>query len=112
MKKYDRSSKKWISIEEYERIHKPRNKEFCRGKKPHDFVLVLPEYVSYNEKYQHNPEAYYELIDAIDVFEEELDRRIKDLGVVERFSRGTKWKRSYRFYLCSVCKKKHYEYKE
>lgn len=112
MKKYDREKKKWVTVEEYERTHQPRDKHFCHGKTPHDFVLVLPEYVSYNEKYQHNPEAYYELLDEFEKLEEEVDEKIKSMGVVERFSRSSKWRRSYRFYLCSVCKKKHYEYKE
>lgn len=111
MKKYDREKRQWVTEEEYERTHQQRNKAFCHGKTPHDYVLVLPEYVSYDETYKHNPEAYYELLDAFEAQEDKLNEDVKALGVIEKFSRG-RYRRSYRFYLCSVCKKKHYEYKE
>jgi len=108
MKKYDREKKKWV--EETDINKKLKKRELCRGGKEHDYVLVLPEHVTYTEDYKHNPEAYYAILDEIEEFSLKAMERITALGVVSKYySMPSKYRR-VRLYLCSVCKKKHHEY--
>lgn len=102
MKKYDRKTKKWV---EEETIKHTRKKDTCRGQKAHDFVLVLPPYVTYEGTYKHNPEEYYVLLEEGKKVEFELSKKIAALGVVERFTRAWSLMPVMRHYVCSVCKK-------
>lgn len=107
MKKYDENLRKYVSVEEYERTHQLRDKSVCRGKKPHDFVLVLPYMVSYTSEYKFNPEEYYRVMDELFDIKEKKYQELETLGI--KSSRG--WNRQEtRLYMCSVCKKQKYEY--
>jgi len=105
MKKYSNKVKKWVSEEEFERLHNSRDKKTCRGGKAHDYVLVLPEYISYNEGYKFNPEKYYAIMDARYDFIEKQDQELKKMGIGSRTSANY---RSTRHLICSICKKKEY----
>lgn len=108
MKKYDRQLKKWVTVEEYERTHQQKDKKFCRGKRPHDFVLVLPTGVTYNEKYRFDPESYYKIMDERVAFIEGQKRQLEQMGILQRW--GSSWNsKETRLYMCSVCKKQKYE---
>lgn len=105
MKKYDREKKKWVSIEEYEKTHKPRDKKKCRGGKPHDFVLVLPFYTSYDSTYKYHPEDYYKIMDERYEFIEKQRTELEKMGIKDRG-----WNRKEtRLFMCAVCKKQEYE---
>ncbi len=101
MKIYDREKKKWVTQEEYDKSHKPRDKKVCRGGKPHDFVLVLPFYTSYDEAYKFKPEDYYKIMDERFDFIEKQKVQLEKMGIKDRG-----WNRKEtRLYMCSVCKK-------
>jgi hypothetical protein len=109
MKKYDEKLRKYVSVEEYDRTHTPKDKEICRGKKPHDFVLVLPDFVSYTADYQFNPEEYYRILDDnVDYFNKSTEILTK-MGIIVGH-RSWRDRRETRLYICSVCKKRKYEY--
>ena len=108
MKKYSRIAKKHVTPEEYDRIHSTKDKDFCKGKKPHDFVLVLPHYVTYDETYKHNPLEYYKLKAELEDFEDAIDKKVRALGVVERTFRISRLRRKNYLFICSVCKKQEY----
>ncbi len=105
MKQYDRITKKYVTEEEAEKLRISRDKKFCKGKKPHDYVLVLPYYVSYNENYTFKPELYYKIMDERCDFIESQKKELEKLGIQDR---GWNSKQS-RLYMCSVCKKHKYQ---
>lgn len=106
MKKYNREKKKWVSVEEYERTHQSQDKTFCKGKRLHDFVLVLPDYIGFTPAYKFNPEMYYAIMDEQHDIIEKQNKRLEAMGIHPKYH----WNRKEtRMYMCSVCKKKKYE---
>lgn len=105
MKIYHRESKKWLTPEEIEKYKSRKDKKLCRGKKPHDYVLVLPSHVQYNsEIYKFNPEEYYKVKDEIYDFIEKQNQKLVAMGIKVRC-----WNRKEtRLYGCTVCKKLEY----
>lgn len=105
MKKYDHEKKEWVTLEEYERRQKQRTNKLCRGNKPHDFVLVLPIFVSFTDSYNFNPNEYYRIMDERYEFIENQKKELEKLGIINRG-----WNRKEtRLYMCAVCKKQKYE---
>lgn len=102
MKKYDHQSRKWVTEEEFKNIYKKLNA--CKqGRKDHDYVLVLPDYITYNDNYKFDPEIYYKA-------EEEMQRQViahrdylLSVGIEARFLSEHP---VYRTYKCSVCGKR------
>ncbi len=105
MKKYDRNKKEWVSQEEYDKRMNQRDTKLCRGKKPHDFVLILPYGVEYQPTYEFNPHEYYKICDERYVYLESLKERFAAIGIKERFYTH----KESRMYICSVCKKHKYQ---
>jgi hypothetical protein len=103
MKQYLREQKKWVSEEEYKEFH--RKDHLCKGKKLHDLVLVLPDYVKYDDNYKFNPEIYYETMDKISEFYTAQVKFLKQNGIII----SDYYHSSHRMYMCSVCKKRKYE---
>lgn len=83
-----------------------KKRETCRGGKPHDFVLVLPDHVTYNEDYQFNPEAYYQLEEERIAFDKDMERRALELGITNKYRYSRDMFGVRRCYRCSVCYKK------
>lgn len=110
MKEYDREKKKWVSVDAKERELKLKKRKMCRGGRPHNFVLVLPMYVHFNELYKFNPEEYYKIMEEYDAFIDEQDQKFKKLGIVTRFGGGLYGRN--KTYMCSVCKKVEYNLKQ
>ena len=108
MKKYDSKLRKWVSIEEYERTHKPRDKKVCRGGKPHDYILVLPYYTDYDSTYKHNPQEYYKMMDERKEFIDNQNKEFEAMGIKPKRYWGD-GRRESRLYMCSVCKKSEYD---
>lgn len=100
---YDRRKKEWITPEENERRYSKKDANICRGKKPHDFVLVLPTWIKTDERYQLTPEVYYDAMDSIDNFTTSMSDHLAVYGIIVRH-----YGRRSRLYVCSVCKKQHY----
>lgn len=106
MKKYDRETKKWISVDEHDKKYSPRDKSLCRGKKPHDYVLVLPNYIRFDSTYKFNPEEYYRIENETHDFLNEQVEKLKNIGIItKRYER-----KPTKMFMCSVCKKQKYEY--
>lgn len=101
MKKYDRETKKWLTEEEYQALKKKRR--LCKGGKPHNFVLVLPDYVKCNKNNQ--PEKYYKIEDQTIDFLTRQNEKLKKLG----FEVSSYQRKEARYYNCSVCDKIKYE---
>ena len=108
MKKYDRETKKWVDAEVLDKRQNERDKKLCRGKKPHDFVLVLPSSVTYDSTYKFNPEEYYKLMDEQYEYQEEIKKKLKALGIESKRFGFYKYEQ-IRYFMCSVCKKQKYE---
>ncbi len=107
MKKYDRENKRWVDAETLDKRLSARDLNVCRGKKPHDFVLVLPFHVHPADGYKGDPNAYYNLMDERYQLLEEFNKKIASIGV--HCSYHTWNRKESRLYICSVCSKRKYE---
>ena len=105
MKEYNRTTKKYEEATDI----KLKKRELCRGGREHDYVLVLPDHVNYNETYKFNPEKYYELVDKQSDLEDKLNTELAEMGIVNRFGSVRLAWRARKCFMCSVCKKKKYE---
>ena len=110
MKKYIREKKKWVSVEEYDRFYS-KKKEGCRGGKPHDFLLVLPDYLAkWDGKSPYNAKAYYDKMDERREFIKKQEDELLVLGIICRENSWRVMSRETRRLMCSVCKKQDYEF--
>jgi hypothetical protein len=107
MKKYDSKQRKWISKEEYDKRYPKHDKALCKGKRPHNFILVLPHFVTYNSKYDFNASKYYEIMDALNDYTNKEYERLSELGIITRTWRSDR--KEPKLFMCSVCKKQKYE---
>lgn len=107
MKKYDRETKKWVDADVLEKRMNKRDPELCKAKKPHDYVLVLPEHVHYDSTYNFNPEGYYKLSDRKYDVLESYKKELAAMGIRDAWG----WNRKEtRLYMCTVCKKRKYDF--
>ena len=105
MKEYNRTTKKW----EEDVDIKLKKRELCKGGKLHDYVLVLPDHETYDETYKFNPEKYYEIMEEMGKYEDEIKKKLAEMGVKSKYSRFNLNRWIHRYYICSVCKKKKYD---
>jgi hypothetical protein len=92
-----------------EQVGSLKKRELCRGKKPHDFQLVMPDYLVRN-----NPDLSLELVEKFYESEQRIidftnneSRELGKLGVfVKRWNRPV-----MKYYQCSVCGKKEWDLK-
>lgn len=110
MKKYDREKKKWVSVEAYDKSHKHKDKDLCKGSRPHNFMLVLPLYVTHTLKYDYDAQKYYDVMDEEFEFKNKQRERLENMGINIR--RHYYDKKETRFYVCSICGKQRYDYNE
>ena len=101
MKQYDPESKKYLDEEVI--LQKVTKRKLCKGKKEHDYVLVLPDHVTYNEDYKFNPEFYYKTMEETNRFEYEQEQKLVKAGMVMKYGRSFFVER--KTYMCTVCKK-------
>lgn len=110
MKEYNRKTRKWEVITEV--VGDLKKRDTCRGKKPHDFVLVLPDHLRNYYMVDittENVEKYYESEDRIWEFEEKEKKYKESLGIVRSNGRSIySSRRATRNYECSVCGKKEW----
>lgn len=107
MKKYDRTTKRWVDADTLDKRMNKRDPEACRGKKPHDYVLVLPDHVKYDSTYNFKAEQYYELSDAKHALLEGYREQLGKMGIREAWGWNHK---ETRMYICTVCKKRKYDF--
>ncbi len=109
MKHYDRTLKKWVSDEDPQL--KVKKRDTCKGGRPHDYVEVLPYPYEADERYQGSLAPLYEALKAIADFEDAQFQKLAEIGILRR---GKSWRgfEQARYFICSVCGKKHYSYKK
>lgn len=106
MKVYDRKSKKWVE-EDVVKAGSLKKPDTCKGKRPHNFILVLPEYIKTTTEI--TPEAvakYYEIEEETHTLLVNQANKLAGIGI-----RSTGWNRKpTKYYRCDVCGKKDYIY--
>ncbi len=110
MKKvYDRTSKRWLTEEEYQGKYKKR--ESCKGGREHDWVMCLPHGFEATPAYKGNPEACYAMEEEIERFTEEKAKELEAKeGIKSTYTRGFRdFRMKMRQYFCTVCEKQKYE---
>lgn len=107
MKEYNRKTKRWEErgTEQVPDLKKP---DLCRGKQPHDFVLVVPDYSNSHKNDdipQESIETFYQLIDSLNEAKKAVQKAIDSLGINYKvfYFHDSQGERRHR--KCSVCGK-------
>lgn len=107
MKEYNRKTRQWEE-KSTEVVPDLKTRELCLRKMPHNYVLVLPDYLQ-----PKNPDAteegileYYASEDRELEFKRNQDKILKAVGIYKGF-RDSKCSR---YYECDVCGKKKIDY--
>lgn len=106
MKEYNRTTKKYDEVEKTGKLKKP---EKCKGGRDHDYVLLIPKWVSRSRNLSREEiERYYDIEEGRAKMEEAFNDQLAVLGITMR-----RWTSSLsRFYTCSVCRKEKTEYEK
>jgi len=110
MKKYDRIKKQWVDEKDLTPTSL-KTRKTCRGGRPHNFLLVLPDYLAKptRELTQDEILEYYKSEDRIADFFKGEKNRLLQFGIDVRYG----YSRSNTRYLeCEICRKKDYEYRD
>ena len=104
MKEYSHKTRKWE--EKTEKVGSLKRPETCKGKKPHDFVLLLPPNVHANHLLcKDEINAYYIIAIDKEKSDKEYAEKLSNLGITTRsWSYGVHW-----FFKCAKCGKEKYE---
>lgn len=105
MKHYDHETKKWLTDEELEIVKAKRLKKAktCRSGKPHNFILVLPSYITSSKTLSPEEiERYYVVEEKLTARNEEIAKEFLEIGIISRRYMG----KVYRSYRCDICGKK------
>lgn len=106
MKEYNRETKRWEEPNEKEGSLK--KKKMCRGNKPHDFQLALPDYIAKNQTFSSEAiQSYYESEQRVLEFQSKEEEFLKSIGIEKRF--GRVYNKVHKHFTCSVCGKKEYD---
>jgi hypothetical protein len=104
MKEYNRKTKRW---EEEKPVGSLKKLETCKGKKPHEFVLLIPNHVYRDHLLSKDEiEKYYEIEEKRKIAQEFFDLEQNKIGV--RCNRHWSY-HNPRFYKCAICGKEKYE---
>ena len=105
MKEY----KKTKIEEEDKPVGSLKKPETCRGKRPHDWVLLIPEHIQRDHNLDKDEiEYFYRLEDQREAENEKVEKALTSIGIHYYRYLGIR----SRFYKCSVCGKKKYESKK
>jgi hypothetical protein len=109
MKVYDRQKKKWVD-EETVKSGSLKSRVLCKGKRPHNFILTLPDYMrSFSrELTPDEAEKFYIIEEETKEFLTSQAKKLADLGIRNTGYIG----RVIRYYRCDVCGKKDYKHPE
>ena len=103
MKEYNRTTRKWEEKEKNSSLKKPK---LCKGKRPHDFVLLIPRWIKHDhDLFKDEIEAYYKIESERNEMNKEFDKRLLSIGVIRNYCHSSQ----LRLYRCSVCGKEKYE---
>ena len=99
-KLYDRQMGKWVHPDNVTSLKKPKT---CRGGKPHDWQLVIPDYVSLTKICtEEMAKAYYESEERVREFTLQEEKELEKIGIKSHSWLGF----GSRHYKCIVCGKK------
>lgn len=105
MKEYNRKTKNW---EEPTGKGKFKPRDTCRGRKEHEYILALPDYLRITDEIKPElVEEYYLSEERRNAFNSAEDKKLEALGMKTNF-----WSRYIevrRYYRCIVCDKRKYE---
>ena len=105
MKHYDRKLKKWVTEEKP--MTSLKRPETCKGKKPHEWVLMIPKHVGTRRSlFKEEIAEYYKIKEEHAQADRDFGDRYDKIGVNMRYYYGE----SYRFYKCAVCGKEKTEF--
>lgn len=103
MKEYNRTTKRWE--ERTEQVGSLKKSDTCRGKRPHDLILVLPPYLygRQPELIAEDIEKYYDIETRRAKSNQEFDKELESLGMKSRLWNSREPERCYE---CTVCGKR------
>jgi len=108
MKEYNRQTKKYEE-KSTEQIGDLKKRELCRGKKPHEWLFVIPDY-SRSHKNDDLPqivvEFFYYKMKLLDEYRKNLQQEFDEVGINFRF--GSHFIEKHKHRRCSVCGKQDY----
>ena len=102
MKQYDRIQKKYVEV-----VDKPvgslKRPETCKGKRPHEWVLLIPSMINRQHKPFSKEEvaSYYEIEAEFEKWKKNYDDKMEALGL-QSFRYSYKLNK---FYKCAKCGK-------
>ena len=97
---FDRQTGKWVLLDNVSSLKKPKT---CRGGKPHDWQLVIPDYISLTKPMtEEMAVAYYESEERVREFTEQENKKLDKIGIKSHHWTGF----GSRHYRCKVCDKK------
>lgn len=80
MKVYNRKTKRW---EEADKAGSLKKRELCKGKRPHDFVLLIPEYIRRDHNlFKNEIIQYYQIEEERIKMNIVLDKRLNAMGIL------------------------------
>lgn len=110
MKEYNRATKKWEE-KTTEIVNNLKKPDMCRGKKPHDFMLRVPDYSNLRRNDDlplEVVEMYYRLKDEQYKLEYDSQIALETSGVYYRYP--AKLRKETKHYKCAVCGKEESVY--
>lgn len=102
---YDRKYKRQVDLAEFERSGSLKKRELCRGQRPHNFVLVMPEGITPTKDYRGDPNVYYKLMDERITFLEDLYKRLTAAGIETHYKPW--YVANRKLWVCTVCGKRN-----
>ena len=108
MKEYNPKTKKWET--RTENVGDLKKKDLCKGRNPHDFVLVLPGYgvrmIDGGFANTEQIKQYYESCDRQFEYMKKEEEFLRSIGIEVGSWRSNK---QTRYLMCSRCYRKEYE---
>lgn len=112
MKEYDRVKKIWVEPEDLTvNMTSLKKRELCRGKKPHEFKLIIPDYSNSHKNDDLSQETimlFYEKMDALNEHKRNLQKEINELGINHKVFYFHDTNAERRHYVCAVCGKREW----
>ena len=106
MKEYNHKTRRWE--EKKEKVGSLKRPDTCKGKKPHEWVLLLPHHTTADHFLSKDEIAeFYKISEEVSKFSNECDEKAQKLGVIHNSFNYTRVVRY--FYKCSRCGKEQYK---
>jgi hypothetical protein len=109
MKVYNKKTKRWEEPAKLTGQGKFKSRDTCRGKKEHEYILALPDYLRITDDIKPElVEEYYLSEERRNAFNSAEDKKLEALGMkIKPWS--SYYREVHRHYRCVVCDKRKYE---